>query len=106
MPWISKKAARQCHQLIHVFVRPIASVYPLIFCSLYENFGIGKQGDVADVVPVSVGNSDISNIGRLETDLCKLTCYCLVQVIDDQLGQGRPAVRIADRRLWHSGVPK
>src|SRR5664279_1703241 len=104
--WSTQKLARESLQLIHVVVRSIWGTDPGILGSRHQNGRIREQANVADVVAMGMGYRNISDVACLKSDLRELTCYRLVQMVNDQFGQGRPALGVVQCRLRNTGVPK
>src|SRR5271169_3529023 len=106
MLWSAHKLACQRLQLVDVVVRAIGRTDPLILGALYRDRRILEQANIADVVAVSVGYRDISNVGWFKSDLGELIGDCLVEMVDDQFGQGRPAFGVVQCGLGNAGIPE
>src|SRR5271169_6138524 len=49
---------------------------------------------------------NIGNVGCLKSDRVELVGQCLIEMVDDQFGQGRPAFVVVQRRFRNARIPE
>src|ERR1700691_1325752 len=106
MLWSAHELACEGLQLIHVVVRAIGRTDPLILGPLYQNRCIREQANIANVIAMSMGQRDIGNVSCLKSDRTELISQRLIDMVDDQFGQGRPAFGVVQSGFRNARIPK
>src|SRR6476620_2255814 len=60
------------HRMLWLEPRLVVRSRPLVFGLLYEQHGLRKEFDVADVVTVGVGDRHVLDVRRLDPELVEL----------------------------------